>query len=68
MVWLRTTSILSVSTDRVKHLMRPVVLCCCPSKLQRASVSSEETESGRSSPDPQTHSPKHLHNRKSEEL
>ncbi|XP_037316770.2 proto-oncogene DBL isoform X3 [Pungitius pungitius] len=35
------------------------------SKQQRASVSSEETESGRSSPDPQTRSSKHLHNRKS---
>ncbi|XP_034058770.1 proto-oncogene DBL isoform X1 [Gymnodraco acuticeps] len=35
------------------------------SKQQRASVSSEETESGRSSPDPQPHSPKHQHNRKS---
>ncbi|XP_014268154.2 proto-oncogene DBL isoform X3 [Maylandia zebra] len=35
------------------------------SKQQRASVSSEETESGRSSPDPQPHSPKHQHNRRS---
>ncbi|KAF3838589.1 hypothetical protein F7725_010357 [Dissostichus mawsoni] len=35
------------------------------SKQQRVSVSSEETESGRSSPDPQPHSPKHQHNRKS---
>ncbi|XP_029020159.1 proto-oncogene DBL isoform X2 [Betta splendens] len=34
------------------------------SKQQRASVSSEETESGRSSPDPQHHSPKHRHNRR----
>uniref|UniRef100_A0A3P8UXN2 MCF.2 cell line derived transforming sequence n=1 Tax=Cynoglossus semilaevis TaxID=244447 RepID=A0A3P8UXN2_CYNSE len=33
-------------------------------KQQRASVSSEETESGRSSPDPQPHSPKHQHNRR----
>ncbi|TDH07495.1 hypothetical protein EPR50_G00106590 [Perca flavescens] len=35
------------------------------SKQQRVSVSSEDTESGRSSPDPQPHSPKHQHNRKS---
>nr|XP_019964304.1 PREDICTED: guanine nucleotide exchange factor DBS-like [Paralichthys olivaceus] len=35
------------------------------SKQQRASVSSEDTESGRSSPDPQPHSPKHQHNRRS---
>ncbi|XP_027141618.1 proto-oncogene DBL isoform X1 [Larimichthys crocea] len=35
------------------------------SKQQRASVSSEDTESGRSSPDPQHHSPKHQHNRRS---
>ncbi|XP_068596179.1 proto-oncogene DBL [Brachionichthys hirsutus] len=35
------------------------------SKLQRASVSSEDTESGRSSPDPQPHSPKHQQNRRS---
>uniref|UniRef100_A0A3B5A0C5 MCF.2 cell line derived transforming sequence n=1 Tax=Stegastes partitus TaxID=144197 RepID=A0A3B5A0C5_9TELE len=33
-------------------------------KQQRASVSSEDTESGRSSPDPQPHSPKHQHNRR----
>ncbi|TKS72219.1 Proto-oncogene DBL [Collichthys lucidus] len=40
----------------------------CPNaqcKQQRASVSSEDTESGRSSPDPQHHSPKHQHNRRS---
>nr|XP_040029499.1 proto-oncogene DBL isoform X4 [Gasterosteus aculeatus aculeatus] len=47
----------------VGHMQLPPPLS--ESKLQRASVSSEETESGRSSPDPQTHSPKHLHNRKS---
>ncbi|XP_044060416.1 proto-oncogene DBL isoform X2 [Siniperca chuatsi] len=35
------------------------------SNQQRASVSSEDTESGRSSPDPQPHSPKHQHNRRS---
>ncbi|KAM9740392.1 proto-oncogene DBL isoform 3-T3 [Menidia menidia] len=35
------------------------------SKQQRASVSSDDTESGRSSPDPQPHSPKHQHNRRS---
>ncbi|XP_062332033.1 proto-oncogene DBL isoform X1 [Osmerus eperlanus] len=35
------------------------------SKQQRASVSSEETESGRSSPDPQPHSPQHQRNRRS---
>ncbi|XP_058505226.1 proto-oncogene DBL isoform X5 [Solea solea] len=35
------------------------------SKQQRASVSSEDTESGRSSPDPQPHSPKHQRNRRS---
>ncbi|KAM9850276.1 proto-oncogene DBL [Aulostomus maculatus] len=35
------------------------------SKQQRASVSSEDTESGRSSPDPQPHSHKHQHNRRS---
>ncbi|XP_041845858.1 proto-oncogene DBL isoform X4 [Melanotaenia boesemani] len=35
------------------------------SKQQRTSVSSEDTESGRSSPDPQPHSPKHQHNRRS---
>ncbi|XP_034037554.1 proto-oncogene DBL isoform X2 [Thalassophryne amazonica] len=35
------------------------------SKQQRASVSSEDTESGRSSPDLQPHSPKHLRNRRS---
>nr|XP_043895415.1 proto-oncogene DBL isoform X1 [Solea senegalensis] len=34
------------------------------SKQQRASVSSEDTESGRSSPDPQPHSPKHQRNRR----
>uniref|UniRef100_A0A3P8SFN6 MCF.2 cell line derived transforming sequence n=1 Tax=Amphiprion percula TaxID=161767 RepID=A0A3P8SFN6_AMPPE len=33
-------------------------------KQQRASVSSEDTESGRSSPDPQARSPKHQHNRR----
>ncbi|KAM3866729.1 proto-oncogene DBL [Diretmus argenteus] len=32
---------------------------------QRASVSSEDTESGRSSPDPLSHSPQHQHNRRS---
>uniref|UniRef100_A0A1A8PQ43 MCF.2 cell line derived transforming sequence a n=2 Tax=Nothobranchius TaxID=28779 RepID=A0A1A8PQ43_9TELE len=35
------------------------------SKQQRASVSSEDTESGRSSPEPQLHSPKHQPNRRS---
>ncbi|XP_023814801.1 proto-oncogene DBL isoform X2 [Oryzias latipes] len=35
------------------------------SKQQRLSVSSEETESGKSSPDPQPHTPKHQHNRRS---
>ncbi|KAL6480217.1 hypothetical protein MHYP_G00112500 [Metynnis hypsauchen] len=35
------------------------------SKQQRASVSSEETESGRSSPDPASHSPQHQCNRRS---
>ncbi|KAG9272670.1 proto-oncogene DBL isoform X1 [Astyanax mexicanus] len=35
------------------------------SKQQRASVSSEETESGRSSPDPTSHSPQHQRNRRS---
>ncbi|XP_036424986.1 proto-oncogene DBL [Colossoma macropomum] len=35
------------------------------SKQQRASVSSEETESGRSSPDPASHSPQHQRNRRS---
>ncbi|XP_053179359.1 proto-oncogene DBL [Scomber japonicus] len=35
------------------------------STQQRASVSSEDTESGRSSPDPQLHSPKHQQNRRS---
>ncbi|XP_059919001.1 proto-oncogene DBL isoform X2 [Gadus macrocephalus] len=35
------------------------------SKQQRASVSSEDTESGRSSPDPQPHSPQPQHNRRS---
>uniref|UniRef100_A0A096M8F7 MCF.2 cell line derived transforming sequence n=1 Tax=Poecilia formosa TaxID=48698 RepID=A0A096M8F7_POEFO len=35
------------------------------SKQQRASVSSEDTESGRSSPEPQSHSPKHQPNRRS---
>ncbi|XP_071773213.1 proto-oncogene DBL [Centroberyx gerrardi] len=35
------------------------------SKQQRASVSSEDTESGRSSPDPQSHSPQHQRNRRS---
>ncbi|XP_076005159.1 proto-oncogene DBL [Genypterus blacodes] len=35
------------------------------SKQQRASVSSEDTESGRSSPDPQHRSPKRRHNRRS---
>ncbi|XP_024139656.1 proto-oncogene DBL isoform X1 [Oryzias melastigma] len=35
------------------------------SKQQRISVSSEETESGKSSPDPQPHTPKHQHNRRS---
>ncbi|KAM4585965.1 proto-oncogene DBL [Fundulus diaphanus] len=35
------------------------------SKQQRASVSSEDTESGRSSPEPQPHSPKHQPNRRS---
>ncbi|KAM4732109.1 proto-oncogene DBL isoform 5-T5 [Anableps anableps] len=34
------------------------------SKQQRASVSSEDTESGRSSPEPQPHSPKHQPNRR----
>uniref|UniRef100_A0A3P9MNZ1 MCF.2 cell line derived transforming sequence n=1 Tax=Oryzias latipes TaxID=8090 RepID=A0A3P9MNZ1_ORYLA len=34
------------------------------SKQQRLSVSSEETESGKSSPDPQPHTPKHQHNRR----
>ncbi|XP_028272182.1 proto-oncogene DBL isoform X3 [Parambassis ranga] len=34
------------------------------SKQHRASVSSEDTESGRSSPDHQPHSPKHQHNRR----
>ncbi|KAM7417435.1 hypothetical protein PAMA_017199 [Pampus argenteus] len=34
-------------------------------KQPRASVSSEDTESGRSSPDPQPNSPKHQHNRRS---
>uniref|UniRef100_A0A3Q3F161 PH domain-containing protein n=2 Tax=Labrus bergylta TaxID=56723 RepID=A0A3Q3F161_9LABR len=34
------------------------------SKQQRASVSSGDTESGRSSPDPQPYSPKHQHNRR----
>ncbi|CAL8356346.1 unnamed protein product [Merluccius merluccius] len=34
-------------------------------KQQRASVSSEDTESGRSSPDPQPHSPQPQHNRRS---
>uniref|UniRef100_A0A3B3X9Q1 MCF.2 cell line derived transforming sequence a n=1 Tax=Poecilia mexicana TaxID=48701 RepID=A0A3B3X9Q1_9TELE len=33
-------------------------------KQQRASVSSEDTESGRSSPEPQSHSPKHQPNRR----
>uniref|UniRef100_A0A3Q2PMU8 MCF.2 cell line derived transforming sequence n=1 Tax=Fundulus heteroclitus TaxID=8078 RepID=A0A3Q2PMU8_FUNHE len=33
-------------------------------KQQRASVSSEDTESGRSSPEPQPHSPKHQPNRR----
>ncbi|KAM8910409.1 proto-oncogene DBL isoform 2-T2 [Spinachia spinachia] len=47
----------------VGHVQLPPPLS--ESKQQRASVSSEETESGKSSPDPQTHSPKHLHNRKS---
>ncbi|KAM6953713.1 proto-oncogene DBL [Aplochiton taeniatus] len=35
------------------------------SKQQRASVSSEDTESGRSSPDPQSQSPQHQSNRRS---
>ncbi|KAM6924206.1 proto-oncogene DBL [Xenentodon cancila] len=35
------------------------------SKQQRASVSSEETESGKSSPDLQPHSPRHQNNRRS---
>ncbi|KAM4621117.1 proto-oncogene DBL [Polymixia lowei] len=35
------------------------------SKQQRASVSSEDTESGRSSPDPQSHSPQHQPSRRS---
>uniref|UniRef100_A0A4W5RJW0 MCF.2 cell line derived transforming sequence a n=1 Tax=Hucho hucho TaxID=62062 RepID=A0A4W5RJW0_9TELE len=35
------------------------------SKQQRASISSEDTESGRSSPDPQSHSPQHRRNRRS---
>ncbi|XP_028315246.1 proto-oncogene DBL isoform X2 [Gouania willdenowi] len=35
------------------------------SKQQRASVSSEDTESGRSSPEPRAGSPKHPHNRRS---
>uniref|UniRef100_A0A3Q3VU59 Uncharacterized protein n=1 Tax=Mola mola TaxID=94237 RepID=A0A3Q3VU59_MOLML len=34
-------------------------------KQQRVSVSSEDTESGRSSPDPHPHSPRHQHNRRS---
>lgn len=50
----------------LQYLYSSVVWCCSPSKQQRASVSSEETESGRSSPDPQPHSPKHQHNRRSE--
>uniref|UniRef100_A0A3Q3JJ39 MCF.2 cell line derived transforming sequence a n=1 Tax=Monopterus albus TaxID=43700 RepID=A0A3Q3JJ39_MONAL len=33
-------------------------------KQQRASVSSEDTDSGRSSPDPHSNSPKHQHNRR----
>ncbi|XP_056295276.1 proto-oncogene DBL isoform X4 [Pseudoliparis swirei] len=45
------------------HMQLPPPLS--ESKQQRASVSSEDTESGRSSPDPQPHSPKHQHNRKS---
>ncbi|KAG7225762.1 hypothetical protein INR49_014413 [Caranx melampygus] len=63
---LRITSILTPSTDSAQHLLTLAVLCCSPSKQQRASVSSEDTESGRSSPDPQSHSPKHQHNRRSE--
>ncbi|XP_056152655.1 proto-oncogene DBL [Lampris incognitus] len=35
------------------------------SKQQRASVSSDDTESGQSSPDPQSHSPQHHRNRRS---
>lgn len=52
--------------DAAKHLVIGIVLCYFLSKQQRVSVSSEDTESGRSSPDPQPHSPKHQHNRRSE--
>lgn len=45
-----------------------VVCVVLSSKQQRASVSSEDTESGRSSPDPQPHSQRRRHNRRSESL
>ncbi|XP_075902851.1 proto-oncogene DBL [Nelusetta ayraudi] len=47
----------------IGHVQPPQTLT--ESKQQRASVSSEDTESGRSSPDPQPHSQRSRHNRRS---
>lgn len=64
---LRMTPNLSLFTQTAA-LSFSVMCVVLPSKQQRASVSSEDTESGRSSPDPQPHSRRSRHNRRSESL
>ena len=58
-----TTS--SVKTNPTRAVLKCTIFLLYLSKQQRASVSSEETDSGRSSPAPASHSPQHQRNRRS---